>query len=66
MLRPFILPELLCSLVVADPVCLHIIDQAAITGCLQDSGDVLVSSETVTVFKVCAIAVVGPQAMDCP
>jgi hypothetical protein len=65
-LAPFVLPEGLVVTLVVFPVLLHVAQGLIGTGGLKNLRDVGISAFGVAVRFVCAIAVVGPQAVNSP
>ena len=66
MFTPLVLPETLGCTTIGGPVCVHVIEQGALAGCGEDGGDVGVGAIGIAIGIVGAVAVVGPEAMDCP
>jgi len=66
MLPPLMLPERLVIPLIILPVRAHILEQIRLTIRLEDSGDVGVFAARVAVRFVCAVALVGPEAVDRP
>ena len=66
MLAPFVLPEGLIVALVVFPVCVHVAEEIGCAGCYKDGGDIRVGTCGVAIGVVGAVAVVGPEAVDCP
>ena len=65
-LAPLVLPELLVVALVVLPVLVHVVERVAGVVGLEDLGDVGVSAIRVTLRRVGAVAVVGPETVNGP
>jgi hypothetical protein len=63
---PFVLPETLSCTVIAHPVRLHVREERGFTEGVENLGDVRVCSRCVAVRIVGTVAMVGPEAVNCP
>jgi hypothetical protein len=63
---PLMIPKSLITLIIRNPVSLHIIQYAGLSRIRQKFRDISVVTRRVAVFTVSAIAVVRPETVDCP
>ena len=60
-----VVPECFITLIIRNPVSLHIIQSRSIALCGEKLGDVLVCAVFVAVFAVSAVKIVGPKSVNC-
>jgi hypothetical protein len=63
---PLVLPETLSCTVVALPVRLHVREERRFAEGVENLGDVRICSRCVAVRIVGTVAMVGPEAVNCP